>query len=385
MTDKLKIGFVSAWDASDITAWSGVPYHMLTHLKKQDVQVEVFSPLNQAFKYLLAPAKLCARLMGRNVTLEQFRLALRSYASQIERLMRKRPVDVILSTNSIPVSLLDCRQPVLIWTDAVFHQMHGYYSGGYQKQTRAGIRRGEWQEEEALSRCTFAVYSSEWAANAARHLTDPRKVVVLPFGAGISVNHSLQDIRTWRCSERRTASHRCELLFIGTDWARKGGAIAVETAGLLNKSGVSTTLKVVGCQPSGPLPDFVQVIGFLNKATREGRSHLDKLLRSADFLTLPTTAETNGIVFCEASAYGVPSIASETGGVPDYVRTGVNGVCLPPKSLPADFAMTIRGILSDPARYEELSLGGFREYKTRLNWESSVRALVDICSEARKT
>src|SRR6266567_459215 len=103
MTDKLKIGFVSAWDASDITARSGVPYHMLMHLKKQNVQVEVFSPLNNAFKCLLA---------------------LRSYASQIERLMRKRPVDVILSTNSIPVSLLNCRQPVLIWADAVFHQMH---------------------------------------------------------------------------------------------------------------------------------------------------------------------------------------------------------------------------------------------------------------------
>jgi len=385
MTDKLKIGFVSAWDASDVTACSGVPYHMLTHLKKQNVQVEVFSPLNNAFKFLLAPAKLYARLVRRNITLEQFPLALRSYAGQIERQMRKRPVDVILSTNSIPVSLLNCRQPVLIWTDAVFHQMHGYYSGAYQKPTRAGIRRGEWQEQEALSRCTFAVYSSEWAANAARHLTDPRKVVVLPFGAGISVNHSLQDIKTWRCSERRTASHRCELLFFGMDWKRKGGAIAVETARLLNKSGVSTTLNVAGCQPSGPLPDFVQVIGFLNKGTREGRSRLDKLLRSADFLILPTTAETNGIVFCEASAYGVPSIASETGGVPDYVRTGVNGVCLPPKSLPADFAMTIKDILSDPTRYEELSLGGFREYKTRLNWESSVRALLDICSQACRT
>jgi len=383
MDDKLKIGFVCVWDASDITVWSGVPYHMLTHLEKQNVQVEVFSPLSKAFKSLLAPAKLYARLRGRNVTLDQFRLALSSYASQIERRMRERPVDVILSTSSIPVSLLSCRQPVLIWTDSVFHQMHDYYSGAFQKLSRAGIRRGEWQEEAALSRCTFAAYSSQWAANAARQLTDPRKVVVLPFGASIPVNHSLRDVRNWRSSVRRTASHRCELLFVGIDWERKGGAIAVETAHILSKSGISTTLNVVGCQPSGPLPDFVHVIGFLNKSTREGRSRLDELFRSADFLIMPTTAETNGIVFCEASAYGVPSIASETGGVPDYVRTGVNGVCLPPKSSAADFALTIRGILSDPARYEELALGGFREYETRLNWESSVRALVELCSRAK--
>ena len=379
MEDKLKVGFVCVRDASDITAWSGVPYHMLRHLRKQNVQVEIFSPLNKAFKSLLVPAKLCARLRRRNVTLDHFRLALRSYASQIERLVRGRPVDVILSTDSIPVSLLRCKQPVIIWTDSVFHQMHGYYSGAFQKLTRAAIRRGEWQEETALSHCTFAAYSSEWAANAARQLTDPRKVVVLPFGASIPVNHALQDVRNWRSSIRRTAPHRCELLFVGIDWERKGGGIAIETAHLLNKAGVNTTLKVVGCEPSGPLPDFVQVLGFLNKATREGRSLLDELFRSADFLILPTTAETNGIVFCEASAYGLPSIACATGGVTDYVRTGVNGVCLPPKSSPADFALIIRELLCDRARYEELSLGGFREYENRLNWGSSVRSLVDLC------
>ena len=386
MKGKLKIGFVSVWDASDITAWSGVPYHILTHLEKQNVQIEILSPFSKVFKGALAPAKLYARLIGRNVTLDHFQLALRSYASQIRRRLRERPVDVIFSVGSIPVSLLRCKQPVIIWADAVFHQMYGYYTGGFQNLTDAGIRRGKWQEETALARCTFAAYSSRWAADAARQLTDPGKVVVIPFGASIPVRHTLQDVRNWSRvrSAQRMASHNCELLFIGVDWKRKGGAAAVETARLLNEAGVNTTLRVVGCEPSEPLPNFVQVLGFLNKSALDGQSRLDELLRSADFLILPTTAETNGVVFCEASAYGVPSIACETGGVPDYVRTGVNGVCLPPKSSPADFALTVREILSDPARYEELSLGGFREYETRLNWESSVRALVDLCSRARK-
>jgi hypothetical protein len=88
--------------------------------------------------------------------------------------------------------------------------MHGYYSGSYQKFTPAAIRRGELQEETALSRCKFAVYSSQWAANAAQKLTDPRKVVVLPFGAGMGVNHSWQDVKNWRSSVRRTMPHlRC--------------------------------------------------------------------------------------------------------------------------------------------------------------------------------
>ena len=38
------------------------------------------------------------------------------------------------------------------------------------------------------------------------------------------------------------------------------------------------------------------------------------------FLILPTEFDAFGIVFCEASAYGVPSIAADVGGVSQPVR-----------------------------------------------------------------
>jgi glycosyltransferase involved in cell wall biosynthesis len=109
---------------------------------------------------------------------------------------------------------------------------------------------------------------------------------------------------------------------------------------------------------------------------------LEKLYKSATFFILPTRAEAAGVVFCEASAFGVPSLTFKTGGVEDYVRDGINGICLSIDSKPVNFAETIREILKDKDRYSELCHGAFNEYKSRLNWDSMAGALVNLCREA---
>jgi glycosyltransferase involved in cell wall biosynthesis len=183
-----------------------------------------------------------------------------------------------------------------------------------------------------------------------------------------------------RSSAGRTQT--CHLLFIGVDWVRKGGAIAVEVARLLNEAGIATKLTVVGCRPEEATPEFVNVLGFISKSTSDGKTQLQTLLRQADFFILPSLAEAAGIVFCEASAFGLPSLSYATGGVPDYVRNGVNGVCLPVGTPASEFATAIQEILENPGQYEALCLGAYNEYQTRLNWQTSIRALVDLCQRA---
>ncbi|HRQ86246.1 MAG TPA: glycosyltransferase, partial [Flavobacteriales bacterium] len=65
-------------------------------------------------------------------------------------------------------------------------------------------------------------------------------------------------------------------------------------------------------------PDLVRE-GFLNKNLPADMARLEHHLRTADFLILPTRFEAYGIVFCEAAAYGLPALASRTGGVPTIV------------------------------------------------------------------
>jgi glycosyltransferase involved in cell wall biosynthesis len=378
----LRIGFVFIQDAHDATTWSGIPFQVLNQLRAvQGIEVEVFSPLDSRIKYLLAPMKLLAKLRGQSISLDHFPLVQRSYAQQIESLLRSRPVDVIVSMSSIPIALLRCSQPIVVWADAVFHSMFDYYGDTFSNLPKAAVTRGKLQEETALHRCAIAAYASTWALDSAKRIIGGDKVRLLPFGSSIPVRHTERDIADLAKRKRETRNNQCELLFVGVDWERKGGQIAVETARLLNEGGVKTRLRVVGFRPETPLPDYVEVLGFINKNTKDGVERIAALYREADFFILPTKAEAAGVVFCEASSFGLPSFTYATGGVTDYIRNGHNGECLPLESSPAEFATRIRRLLSTPAEYEALCVRAFQEYKNRLNWEKSVGELINYCHE----
>jgi glycosyltransferase involved in cell wall biosynthesis len=384
LDERLRIGLVSVQDASDIGTFSGITFNVLKELREQGVDVEVISPLRRTFRYVLAPAAILARIRKRSSSLEHFRYALRSYARQIDNHLRRRPVDVVFSTSSIPIALLRPPTPVVFWTGSLYHQMHDYYGGAFGNPSPSARRRGEQQDRTALARATCAIYASQWAANAAYQLTDPAKIRILPWGAGVEVQHTRQEVWDWAKQKRAQRPSQCELLFIGIDWERKGGTLAVETARILNNQGVRTRLRVAGCSPPQPLPDFVEVIGHISKRTPEGRQRFEGLCRDADFFILPTRAEAAGIVFCEASAFGLPSITFDTGGVSDYVRHGVSGFCFPLGSSPEVFANAILETLRDETRYEKLAANAFHEYETRLNWKTSVRGLIEILWQTKR-
>jgi hypothetical protein len=132
-------------------------------------------------------------------------------------------VDVLLSVNSIPITLLDCPLPIVAWNDSIFHDIVNYYPGFFSSLTPRAVKLGKLQEERALSRMHAAVYSSEWAAAGARALTDPGKVYVVPFGSSLPVDESLGEVVTRTRAKRAVESGQCELLFIGVDWERTSG------------------------------------------------------------------------------------------------------------------------------------------------------------------
>lgn len=365
-----------------MTSWSGIPFQIMTQMRAQGADVELLSPMRTRMKYLLAPMRLAAKLNKTSVTLDHFKVVLQAYAKQIERFVRDKQIDVVFCPSTIPITLVDSGKPIVTWTDAVFHAMHDYYSGNFGEMSSGAIHRGKWQEETALRNCSIAAYASGWAVDGARQITDASKLRVLPFGSSLPVHHTIEEIERSAKEKRAARSKCCELLFVGVNWERKGGDIAVETARLLNEAGIETKLKVVGSKPPRELPSFVEVLGFISKNSDEGKRRLLNLFKSADIFILPTKAEAAGIVFAEASSCGLPSVTYATGGVTEYVRHGVNGVCLEPGAPASRFADEIRYILDNSNGYESFAAGAFREYKERLNWESSVRHLLGFCAES---
>jgi glycosyltransferase involved in cell wall biosynthesis len=353
---------------------------MLRHLEEANCTVKIIAPLKRNFRHLYSGHKLIEKLFSRRLQIDRQPLALRSYRRQIMKSLDESSVDVVFSPSTIPISLLDCRLPIIYWTDAVWDSMVDYY-GSFSDLTPTSRRNGHRQEQMAMDRAAFGIYSSDWAANAARrnYRVDPDRIKVVPFGANMKAAH---DRAALQSTVEKRGRDSCRLLFLGVEWERKGGQLALETAQFLNHAGLPTTLTVVGCNPfqKAEKPAFVDCLGFISKSSESGRKKLEHLLSTSHFLILPTRAEASAIVYCEASAFGLPTITTDTGGVSCYVRPGINGTRLPLAATAGDYAREILAIFNNRSRYEGLCLSSFEEFNLRLNWETSVKSLVHLMS-----
>jgi glycosyltransferase involved in cell wall biosynthesis len=234
-------------------------------------------------------------------------------------------------------------------------------------------------ELAALSRCTLAIYTSDWAAQAAINIYGiaPSKVKVVPWGANIECDRTIDDISRMLKSR---ASNTCKLLFIGVDWIRKGGNIAIEVAKELNKIGLKTELTIVGYQPpiNEPFPPFVNPLGYINKSTEEGLNKINKLLADSHFLILPSQAECYGHVLCEANSFGVPCISTNVGGIPTVIKDDLNGKLFSKDASIAEYCKYISKLFDNYSQYERLALDSFNEYQTRLNWSVAVQTAKNL-------
>lgn len=178
----------------------------------------------------------------------------------------------------------------------------------------------------------------------------------------------------------RQLTGRLELLLIGRDWFAKGGPVAFETMQRLRDAGVDAHLTVIGCTP----PDchrngHVTVHPQLDKGKSAELAIFDAALARAHFLVQPSY-ESYGFAFCEASAYGLPALCLNVGGVP--VWNGVNGEALPVGSGADAFAAVIQSYLDAPARYAVLSRSARETFETRLNWDAWGKSVAELLNEA---
>jgi glycosyltransferase involved in cell wall biosynthesis len=307
----------------------------------------------------------------------------RHFARTIEQHLGARPTDVLFSPSSIPLAKVRSEVPMVFYTDATFSGLIDTYSDG-RPFPKGYLEQGHALEREALQRTTLAIYSSEWAARSAveEYGADPDRVRVVPFGANMDRETRPADVAADIAAR---GNDRLELLFLGVAWERKGGPKALEVARILHERGVPVRLRIIGCVPPvRELPAYVEVTPFVAKSTPEGRALLTHAMRTAHFLLLPTLAECFGIVFAEASAFGVPSITHAVGGVPTAVRHERNGLLFGLDEPAAAMADRILAQFGDERGYRELALSAHAEYVERLNWRVNGARLADLLREASR-
>jgi glycosyltransferase involved in cell wall biosynthesis len=216
------------------------------------------------------------------------------------------------------------------------------------------------------------IYSSDWARREAieQYQINPERVKVAPFGA--NEEHTPDRAEVQRLIESRPADV-CRLLFVGMDWHRKGGDMAMQTAAELHRRGVPVELTLVGSNPpgAGPLPEYVKPMGLITRRNPEGARRLEELFAQAHFLILASRADASPHVLVEANSFGVPCASSNVGGIPSIIQDGINGQMFDRDANPEQYADWITEMFARPNEYRRLAWSSFEEYEARLNWDSA--------------
>lgn len=376
----MKLAYVTIFDPLDIQAWSGLGFYILRALQESGLQVETIGSLKYKFAFIYKVKEvLYTKGLSRTYKMLWDPLLLKRFAAQVEKALASINCDIVFSIWTNPIAYLRTEKPIVFWGDGTFAGLMDFYPS-YSNLCAETIRDGNRAEQLALSKCRLAIYSSDWAANTAiqNYDVDPAKVKVVPFGANVDCDRTLEDVKL---IVKNKDFGTCKLLFVGVDWFRKGGDIALEVARQLNQRGVRSELHIVGCNPPVSLPDFAKPYGFISKKTEEGRRFLDQLLAESHFLILPSRADCTPVVIPEASSFGLPSLATRVGGIPTTIRDGRNGQTFPLDAGPEKYCDYIERLTSSRQEYYELALSSFREYSERLNWSSAGRKVYNLIQE----
>jgi glycosyltransferase involved in cell wall biosynthesis len=374
----MRVAYVSEEDVQNPLAWSGLVHRMAVALEAAGIELHYVSPLSATFAPLLKASHVVHRLMGKSYTWRHEPLVVRGFARQIRQRIDGRGIDAVFCPSTIPVAQLECPQPIVTWADATFGQMQGYYFPKNHMTARS-MRMGEELERAAVRNVDALIYPSRWAADSAvtDYGADPVRVHVVPLGASVTDVPTPEQVRA---DADRRAAGKCNILFIGVDFVRKGGDVVIDAARAMNRAGTPTEVHVVGSTPPQPVPDFVKPLGFINKFTPEGRATMNRLLAEAHFFMMPSVAETFGMAPCEANAFGVPALTTATGGLTEIIRDGRNGFSFPVGTPGQAYADKMLELLADRARYRALCETARAEYDARLNWDAagrSVRAILE--------
>lgn len=372
----LCLGFATVGNPRDRAIWSGTPFFMRAALARQGLEIETIGPLRSPLlKASLAYGRL-RRLAGLSAHVPHHAWPVaRQHADDAARRIRAARPDVVFALAGSAFAWNTPRWVPLVYaSDTTFRLVDGYYPR-YRGLSAGARRAGERLERETIARADILLYPSEWAAGSAirDYGADPARVHVIPWGA------NLAEAPPTEAALRPREPGPCRLLFVGVDWWRKGGDIALAAHLALAARGIASKLVICGCEPPEPVGmEGVTVVPRLDKSDQVENRALAELYARADFLIVPTRADCYGIVFCEAAAHGLPSLAPATGGVPSAIAEGESGFLLPPDAEGDAYAEVMAGLLGDPARLAALRASSRAAYESRFNWDAWAARTVEL-------
>jgi glycosyltransferase involved in cell wall biosynthesis len=125
----------------------------------------------------------------------------------------------------------------------------------------------------------------------------------------------------------------------------------------------------------------IQAAGLAGSFVLSGfRNDLDRFLPFFDVLALPSFTEGLPNVVLEASAAGIPVVATAVGGTPEAVEDGVSGFLVPPGD-PEALAERLLDAVASEERMRDMGLAGRQRVQERFTFAAQARQYRELIEE----
>lgn len=215
--------------------------------------------------------------------------------------------------------------------------------------------------------------------------TSPHKVMVIPNGLNTERFSFIKNIRKSQNSTKRVG-------IVGRFNEQKGHIYFVEAAARIVKFYKNVEFIFVGDGPLRPMIEQrVKAYGLDKRCQFLGvRSDVGDLLQTFDVFVLSSLWEGMPISLLEAQYFGVASVVTNVGGIPEVIEDGYNGLIVQPKDTDG-LASAILKVLRDDSMRNRLGQNGKEVFRHRFTIDKMAdtyidlidKILIDKCYQAR--
>jgi glycosyltransferase involved in cell wall biosynthesis len=213
-------------------------------------------------------------------------------------------------------------------------------------------------------------------------LAPPERCRILPNG----VKGPCGELRRSTTDEDRSAN---TILFCSNMMIQKGPLVLVRALGILARNGISFVAEFAG--PAVPRDievvfwDLCRHEGIIDRVRWTGPRYGQEkaeLFSSATIFAFPTLLQEGvPLVILEAMSFGLPSVASNQGGIPDIVEDGVTGFLVPAGDAEA-LAAKLESLLTHRELRESMGERARACFDERYTLDRFERGLAGILGEA---
>lgn len=265
------------------------------------------------------------------------------------------------------------RIPSLISLDATpinYDRVGEYY--GHRPAGNGFIDRRKYQmNRDAFHAASVLVTWSDWARGSLidDYGVDPRNIHVLAPGAA----DAYFDIGTRR--QAHSSELPVRILFVGGDFARKGGPELLEAFGSASFA-QPVELHLVTNHPVTPRENVHVHAGLAANSPQ-----LLRLFEQADVFVLPSFAECLAVVLMEATAAGLPVITTDVGALGEAVQPGRSGLLMQPGDTAA-LRRSLETLVGDASLRQQMGREGHALAQRKFHAQRNNHALLELVAQA---